>query len=178
MRNLLSSLTLIVSLLACLTAYGDEFDTSNAGKGFAWVDVSGTATHFFSEAIVHSVENTPNGMIQRSTDIVELQGDLQGRALFQPVSRFNFVKGKLVNTGHQVFSGTVLGSKPVLLHDEDFRFVVDLNTNATTGEIFLIERIAGPRIRCQISMEGIGMTPAGDNLSVYWGKCRVRQRSN
>ena len=172
MRKSLSSLTLLMSLLASTTVYSDDID-NRAGKGFAWVDVSGTAIHFVTEAIIHSQRNTPNGMVQRSTDTVELQGDLEGRALFQPVSRFNFAKGRLVNTGHQVFSGTVLGSKPVLLHDEDFRFVVNLEDNATTGEIYLIQRIAGPRIRCRLSMEVIGLTPEGNNLSVYWGKCRV-----
>ena len=65
-------------------------------------------------------------------------------------------------------------SDPVVLHDDDFRFDVDLNTGATTGEIFLVDRIAGPRIRCLINMIGTGQTAAGDNTSVYWGRCSIR----
>ena len=83
--------------------------------GYRWTPVSGVATHYFTTAIVHSTEPTETGFIQRSTDIVELEGDLVGRVLYHPTSEFDFVEGTLVNAGNQVFSGTVLGSQPVLL---------------------------------------------------------------
>ena len=165
MRTQITSLTLLITVFAALNAYADE----------AWRNIAGTGTHFASEAIVHSAESTPNGKIQRSTEIVQLEGDLIGRVLFQPVSQIDFAKGTQVNTGHQVFSGSVLGSKPVLLHDEAFRFEVDLETGATTGEIFLMEQVAGPGVQCRLSMEGTGMTAAGDNTFVYSGKCRSQR---
>ncbi|MDH3641510.1 MAG: hypothetical protein OES38_05410 [Gammaproteobacteria bacterium] len=164
----LSGTTLLALLCTALNAFADD------SKRTAWHTVSGSGTHFFSTAIVHSVEDTATGVIQRSTDTVELEGDLSGRVLFQPISHIDPANGTLVNTGHQVFSGSVLGSKPVLLHDDDFRFDVDLNTGATTGEIFLVERIAGPRTRCLVSMTGTSVTPAGDNEFVYEGRCQIK----
>ena len=85
-----------------------------------------------------------------------------------------FVAGTLVNTGLQVFSGTVLGSKPVLIYDDEFRFDVNLATGATTGNVFLTERIAGPRIKCELEIVGTGFTPEGDGLANYSGRCKMR----
>jgi hypothetical protein len=139
--------------------------------------VSGTAVHFFSTAIVHSQTPTATGMIQRSTDIIELSGDLKGRVLYHPTSVFDFVKGTLVNTGHQVFSGTVLGSAPVLLHDDEFRFEVDLNTGGLeSGEVHLSDRIAGPKIRCDLVAVGVGATtPEGNSIVDYSGTCTFKK---
>ena len=81
--------------------------------------VAGSGTHYLTTAIVHSTEPSPTGMIQRSTETVDLTGDLTGRILYHPTSVFDFVNGTLTNTGHQVFSGTVLGSAPVMLHDDE-----------------------------------------------------------
>ena len=145
-----------------------------AGERANWHYVSGTAIHFESEGIEHSVEPTATGFIRRSTDIVELSGDLKGRALFQPVSEVNLVEATMVNTGHQVFSGTVLDSEPVIIADRNFIFNVDLNTGETSGVIFLMQRVAGQRIRCLLFMQGTGRTPEGYNLSNYWGNCRLR----
>lgn len=164
----LIGITLLTLLCTALNAFADDSSRT------AWRAISGSGTHFFSTAIVHSVKDTATGVVQRSTDIVELQGDLSGRTLFQPVSHIDSANGTLVNTGHQVFSGSVLGSEPVLLHDHDFRFDVDLNTGATSGEIFLVDRIAGPKTRCLISMTGTGTTPAGDNEFVYEGRCQIK----
>lgn len=135
--------------------------------------VSGTAVHFFSTAIVHSQTPTATGMIQRSTDMIELSGDLKGRVLYHPTSVFDFVNGRLVNTGHQVFSGTVLGSAPVLLHDDEFRFEVDLKTGGLeSGEVHLSDRIAGPKIRCDLVAVGTGATtPDGNSIVDYSGTC-------
>jgi hypothetical protein len=138
--------------------------------------VSGSWTHFFTTAIIHSTEPTATGMIQRSTDTVDLTGDLVGRILYHPVSEFDFVNGTLVNTGHQVFSGTVLGSDPVLLYDDSFRFEVDLSSGATTGEVHLTDSLAGPAIRCHLDIVGTGMTAEGNATFDYTGECRSRSR--
>jgi hypothetical protein len=137
------------------------------------VPVSGTGTHFFSTSIEHSRRPTPTGEIVRSTDTVELAGDLTGRVLYHPVSVFDYVAGTLVNTGHQVFSGTVLGVGPVMLYDDSFRFEVDLFTGATVGEVFLTDRLAGRRVQCELTIEGTGNTEAGDATIAYTGTCRM-----
>jgi hypothetical protein len=136
--------------------------------------VSGTGVHYFTTAIVHSTEPTPTGMIQRSTETVDLTGDLTGRLLYHPTSVFDFVQGTLVNTGSQVFSGTVLGSAPVMLYDDAFRFEVNLNTGATTGEVHLTHSLAGPKMRCHLTVSGTGMTPEGNATFAYTGECRFR----
>jgi hypothetical protein len=138
-----------------------------------WMPVSGTGIHFFSSAVVHSVEPTETGFIQQSTETVDLTGDLVGRLLYQPTSVFDFAEGTLVNTGHQVFSGTVLGSAPVLLHDDQFRFEVDLKTGETLGVVYLVHGIAGPRTRCLLDVVGTGLTPEGDATFDYSGECKL-----
>lgn len=140
--------------------------------------VSGNAVHYFSTAIVHSQEPAGNGMTQQSTDIIKLSGDLNGYILYHPTSVFDYGAGTLVNTGTQVFSGTVAGSAPVLLHDNTFRFEVDLNTGATTGEVHLGRSKEAPNrggwYECNLVVVGTGMTPEGDNLSDYSGECTQR----
>lgn len=143
--------------------------------GYRWAPVSGVATHYFTTAIVHSAEPTDTGFIQRSTDIVELEGDLVGRVLYHPTSVFDFVEGTLVNSGSQVFSGTVLGSQPVLLHDDEFRVEVDLVDGTTEGQMFLVDHLAGPKVRCRLQITGNGeQTPEGDAIVDYVGECRIR----
>jgi hypothetical protein len=138
--------------------------------------VAGTAVHFFTTAMIHSQEPTTAGMIQRSTDIVELSGDLKGRILYHPTSVFDFVNGTLVNTGHQVFSGTVLGTAPVMLHDDEFRFEVNLNGGVEAGEVHLRNHIAGPRIACDLIVSGTGTkTPEGNALVGYTGTCTFKR---
>lgn len=137
--------------------------------------VSGTAVHYFSSVIVHSQEPTPTGMIQRSTDTVELSGDLKGRVLYHPVTVFDFAEGTMVNTGHQVFSGTVLGSAPVLLFDDEFRFDLDLATGAHSGEVHLSDNLAGPKIRCDLNVVGTGLDANGNGLVSYTGECRFKR---
>ena len=139
-----------------------------------WLEVSGTGVHYFTTSIIHSQEATETGMIQRSTDIVELEGDLKGRILYHPVSVFDFAAGTLVNTGDQVFSGTVLGSAPVMIYDKWFRFDVNLNTGDTLGKVYLLDHIAGPAVRCELTVTGAGQTAAGDALVDYTGRCRFR----
>jgi len=125
--------------------------------------------------MIHSKELTDSGMIQRSTDIVELSGDLKGRVLYHPTSVFDFVKGTLVNTGHQVFSGTILGSAPVMIHDDGFRFEVNLNTGTESGEVHLSDRIAGPKVRCDLVIVGTGTkTAEGNPIVDYSGTCTFK----
>ncbi len=117
--------------------------------------------------------------MQRSTETFELSGDLNGLILYHPISRFDFAAGTLVNTGNQVFSGTVLDFGPVLLHDDEYRFEVNLGTGHTVGKVFLENRLSGPDIRCHLDVIGQGeMDELGDALFDYTGNCRIRQLPN
>jgi hypothetical protein len=146
----------------------------SAAKG-APIQVSGTAVHYFSTAIVHSQQPVTDGMIQRSTDIVQLSGDMDGYVVYHVTSDFDFAAGTLVNTGTQIFSGTVAGSKPLILHDDSFRFDIDLATGATTGVARLSRSGDAPHkggwYECDLSIVVTGVTPEGDNLSDYTGTC-------
>jgi hypothetical protein len=149
---------------------------SAALAGPATVAVSGSAVHFFSTAVVHSQEPTEAGMIQRSTDIVRLTGDLDGYLVFHATSRFDFASGALVNTGTQLFSGTIAGSDPVLLHDDRFRFDVDLATGETLGSVHLGRSNDSPHkgawYECDLTVVGTGVTtPEGDGVVEYSGEC-------
>ena len=164
-----TSLIAVVSAsLLCSPANADQQNTH-------WQDVSGTAIHYASTSWPHpdTYQATASGFTVVSTDFVEIFGDIEGRAVFQPFTTFDGVENTIVNTGHQVFSGTVLGSDPVMLYDDDFRFEIDLDTGDTTGEIYLIQQIAGPKARCIFSMQSTGQDADGNNLSEYFGQCRV-----
>lgn len=170
-------------LFLAAAACGDEGDPGVAGHGAIAtsdpVRVSGSGIHYFSTAVIHSSEETDTGMIQRSTDIIELTGDLEGKVLYHPVSVFDFAAQTLVNTGEQVFSGSVLGSDPVLLYDNEFRFEVNLETGATVGRIFLRQSqdATGARwYECDLDVVGTGMTEAGDALAEYDGTCVSKSR--
>jgi hypothetical protein len=93
--------------------------------------------------------------------------------LYHVTSVFDFVNGTLVNTGEQVFSGTVSGSAPVLIHDDQFRFEVNLVTGAETGQVFLINHIAGPKVRCTLDVVGTGMNNGNPTFD-YTGECTFR----
>ena len=177
-RNALILTTLtMIGALAC--AAHAERNPARASiipdnDGYRWVPVSGTGVHYFTTAIIHDVQPTETGFIQRSTDIVELDGDLKGRVLYHPVSVFDFAAGTLVNTGHQVFSGTVLGSEPVMIYDDQFRFDVNLFAGETVGRIFLTKPMAGPKTQCRLNVTGAGETAEGDAAVTYTGRCKVR----
>jgi len=136
------------------------------------LQVSGTGMDLLNGAVVHSKKSTPTGEIQRSTEIVVLEGDLKGRVLYHVTTVIDTKKGTLVNTGNQVFSGTVLGSEPVMLHDSKFRFDVNLNTGAESGLVFLDDPIAGPPVRCDLKVTGTGKTADGNPTFSYTGTCR------
>lgn len=143
-------------------------------NGTTTVKVAGTGYDDLKNAIVHSQKPTATGMIQQSTEIVELSGDLRGRVLYHVTSVFDFVNGTLVNTGEQVFSGTIAGSAPVLIHDDQFRFEVNLVTGAETGQVFLINHLAGPKVRCTLDVVGTGMNADGNPTFSYTGECTFR----
>jgi hypothetical protein len=44
-------------------------------------------------------------------------------------------KRTLINTGDEVFLGTIAGSEPVMIHDSKFRFEVSLATGAGSGSV-------------------------------------------
>jgi hypothetical protein len=140
------------------------------------VQVAGSGLDFLTTAIVHSKELTQNGMIQLGTEIVELNGDLKGRVLYHVRSVFDFARGTLVNTGDQVFSGTIAGSAPVLIHDDQFRFDVNLVTGEESGQVYLFNYIAGPKVRCRLNVVGTGVNLEGNPTFDYTGECTFRGR--
>ncbi|HET7694149.1 MAG TPA: hypothetical protein VFK57_00425 [Vicinamibacterales bacterium] len=142
----------------------------------ATIDVTGTGVDLLNGAIVHAEQATANGKIQRSTETVELSGDLRGRVLYHVTSVFDFVNGTLVNTGEQVYSGTIAGSEPVLIHDDQFRFEVDLKTGSEFGRVFLFNHLAGPKVRCALDVTGTGVNADGNPTFVYRGTCTFRGR--
>ena len=86
------------------------------------VRVSGSGIDLANGAIVHSKAATATGSIEHSTETVELSGDLHGRVLCQVTTVVDSARGTLVNTGQQVYSGTIAGSQPVMLHDSKIPF--------------------------------------------------------
>ncbi len=148
---------------------------SSATAGLT-VHVSGTGTDLLSAALVHSRKATANGEVQKSTEIVELDGDLEGKVLYQVTTRIDNRRGTLINTGDQVFSGTIAGSEPVMLHDARFRFEVNLKTGADSGSVFLGDHIAGPRVRCRLRVTGTGKKPDGNPTFRYVGTCTFARR--
>ena len=138
------------------------------------VKVSGSGFDDLNNAIVHWEKPTATGKIQQSTQIVELYGDLRGRVLYHVTSAFDFVSGTLVNTGEQVYSGTVTGSRPVMIHDDQFRFEVNLVTGKEVGQVFLFNHIAGPKVRCTLEAVGTGLNADGNPTFSYTGECTFR----
>jgi hypothetical protein len=140
-------------------------------NGTVTIAVAGSGFDQLTTAIIHSKETTSTGMIQKSTEIVELTGDVKGRVLYHVTSVFDFAHGTLVNTGDQVFSGTIAGSAPVMIHDDQFRFDVNLATGSEIGHVFLFNHIAGPKARCTLDVVGTGLTPEGNPTFTYKGQC-------
>jgi hypothetical protein len=136
------------------------------------VQVSGTGTDLLNGAIVHSKTETVTGVIQHGTEVVELSGDLTGKVLYHVTTVIDNQKQTLTNTGDQVFSGTIKGSEPVMLHDSRFKFMVNLATGAETGSVYLSDHIAGPAVRCQLKVTGTGKAADGNPIFNYTGSCR------
>jgi hypothetical protein len=138
------------------------------------VQVSGSGFDDLANAIVHFQTPTPTGTVQQSTEIVELFGDLRGRVLYHVTSVVDLANGTLVNTGNQVFSGTIAGSEPVLIHDDQFRFEVNLVNGTESGRVLLVDHIAGPKVRCALNVVGTGRNMNGNPTFDYSGECTFR----
>ncbi|HUQ81829.1 MAG TPA: hypothetical protein VM076_11845 [Gemmatimonadaceae bacterium] len=171
---------LAATVIAAVVAYAMQLPARVPQTNQSQIrSVSGTAVHRFTTAIIHSETPTTTGKIQRSTDIVELSGDLKGRVLYHPLTVIDTVRGTLVNTGSEVFSGTVLGSEPVLLYDDRFRFEVNFKPGGgESGEVHLSRTLAGPKVACDLVVSGSGAkTPEGDGIVHYRGTCTFEKRS-
>jgi hypothetical protein len=182
MRSVSISIATVV-LLACALAAASVLRASSADSANAVEaelttvrQVAGSGVHFLTTVIVHSSEPTETGGIQRSTETIDLTGDLTGRILYQPTSVIDFANATLINTGRQVFSGTVLGSAPVMLYDDEFRFEVNLATGTVTGKVYLTDNIAGPKIRCELDIVATGRTEEGNITAAYTGYCTFKTR--
>ena len=99
---------------------------------------------------------------------------MKGRVLYHVTSVFDFVNGTLVNTGDQVYSGTIAGSAPVMIHDDRFRFEVNLVTGSEIGQVYLFDHIAGPKVRCRLEVVGTGLNAEGNPTFDYSGECTFR----
>lgn len=140
------------------------------------VQVAGSGTDLLSGAIIHSKKDTPTGTIQQSTAIVELKGDLIGRVLYHVTSTFDTANDTLVNTGDQVFSGTIAGSEPVMIHDGRFSFHENLKTGADIGSVYLLDYIAGPHVKCTLHVVGTGKDADANPTFDYSGQCDFRDK--
>lgn len=145
-------------------------------------EVSGEGVHYFTTAAIHAQEPSATGMTQRSSDVIRLTGDLDGWILYHPTTVFDYAAGTMVNTGTQLFSGTVLGSQPVILHDDNFRFEVELETGATRGEVYLGRSDDAPHrglwFECDLDVVGTGLTDEGDGAVSYTGSCTAFGRAS
>jgi len=165
---------LLVPAIVALMASGESTGTERSPAHSFEIAVAGSGVDQLNTAIVYSEAPTANGKIVRSTETVELSGDLKGRVLYHVTSTFDFAAGTLVNTGDQVFSGTIAGSAPVMIHDDRFRFEVNLATHKETGKVYLFNHIAGPRVRCELDVVGTGQTGQGNPTFDYSGQCTFR----
>jgi hypothetical protein len=91
-------------------------------------------------------------------------------------STINLANQTLVNSGDQVFSGTVAGSEPVLLHDDRFSFQVNLKTGTESGSVYLIDHIAGPQVQCTLHVVGTGKDADANPTFDYTGRCDFRDK--
>lgn len=164
---------MMTRLLSVLTVATLAAPCAAAAKGTT-VHVQGSGVDGLTTAIVHSKTPTATGFVQASTEVVDLKGDLIGRVLYHVTTVVDFAKQTLTNTGDQVFSGTVAGSEPVMLHDDQFRFSVNLATGAESGDVYLIDSLAGPKVRCTLHVVGTGLTPDGNPTFDYSGECTFR----
>lgn len=168
-------LVALVSLCACFADARERRDPADSPHEAATtVAVAGSGVDHLKTAIVHSEQSTPTGKILRSTEIVELNGDLKGYVLYHVTTVIDFAANTLVNTGDQVYSGTIAGSAPVMIHDDQFRFQVNLVTGEESGQVYLFNHIAGPKVRCRLEGVGTGLTPEGNPKFDYRGTCTFR----
>jgi hypothetical protein len=135
------------------------------------LQVRGTGTDLLNGEIVHLKSTTPTGEMRKSTGIVELRGDLKGKVLYHLTAELDYTKGTLVKTGDQVFSGTIVGSEPVMIHDSKFRLEINLTTGAESGSVYLFDHITGPTVECELRINGTGLSADGNRTFSYEGTC-------
>ena len=96
--------------------------------------------------------------------------------LYQVTSRVDETHKSLVNTGNQVYSGTVAGSAPVMLYDDHFRFEANLASGEESGSVYLVHQLAGPPVTCTLRVRGTGPDPQGNPTFTYHGECTFQAR--
>jgi hypothetical protein len=94
--------------------------------------------------------------------------------LYHVTSTVDVTKVILINSGDQVYSGTIAGFKPVMIHDSRFHFEVNLATGEDTGSVYLFDHIAGPEVRCTLSVVGAGKNADGSPTFNCTGECTFR----
>ena len=174
-RILIGALVAALAVTMILTSPAASHDT-----GPETISVSGSGTDLANSAIIHSEESTTTGVIKRVTEIISLTGDLNGYVLYQPTQTFDYTNNTLVVTGTQFFSGTIAGSDPVILYDDQFRFDVNLATGEETGEVHLRRSNDAPDnghwYECDLVVVGTGLTTDGNPTFDYSGSCTLRRR--
>lgn len=142
------------------------------------ISVSGSGVDLASDAIVHSEQNAPTGLVKRLTEMVRLEGDLNGYVLYQATQQFDDVNKRLIVTGENVFSGTIRGSEPLILRSDESRFEVNLVTGEETGNVHLTRSNDAPDkgswYECALDVVGTGVTPEGNPTFDYSGECTRR----
>jgi hypothetical protein len=170
-RTIVAAIAVALMNSAAVIAQTRRGAAPTVETGTTTIAVAGSGVDHLTSALIHSKKATPTGMIQNSTEIVDLTGDLKGRVLYHVTTMLDSVHGTLVNTGDQVYSGTIAGSAPVMIHDDQFRFEVNLVTGQESGRVYLFDHIAGPKVRCTLDVVGTGMNPEGNPTFTYKGQC-------
>ena len=169
--NRSSVLRITAAALMVIAGIAVIFPLVLAGAPQRSLHVAGHGVDRADGALVHSEQKTSNGLIRSSTEIVELEGDLHGRVLYQVTTRIDSASGTLRSTGRQVYSGTVAGSEPVMLYDDRFVFEANLATGADHGQVYLVRHLAGPAVRCVLEVTGTGKDGRDNPLFTYSGDC-------
>ena len=173
--SLLVLIALFVASAMTIVLADDDGDC-NDRDGYKRIEVSGTGIHDFGTKLSHRYKETPKKIREISTETIDLSGDLEGRVLYQPKGITTKAEGKLVNTGYQVFSGTVKGSRPVMLFDDEYRFEVNFFTGEVRGKVYLSKSLSGPRMSCEIDIVNSNIPPADNKtFSNYSGVCWIRK---
>ncbi|MGH9421966.1 MAG: hypothetical protein ACRD3J_18460 [Thermoanaerobaculia bacterium] len=160
--------TQVAGLAIVLAATG-----ATGGRATSTIKVAGSGMDHLTTALIHTKKETQTGSVQQSTEIVDLTGDLQGRVLYQVTTVIDSIHGTLVNTGESVYSGTIAGSAPVMIHDHKARFDMNLRTGKDTGHVYLFDHISGPKIKCALDVIGTGMSAEGNPIFTYTGQCTL-----
>jgi len=63
-----------------------------------------------------------------------------------------------------------------MIHDDQFRFDVNLATGKETGVVNLFNHITGPKVRCKLDVVGTGLNGEGNPTFDYRGTCTFRSQ--